>query len=176
MNTTTAATQAGVTVATIRTWCRTGVIAAAKRAGKWVIDTTSLAYRINLPALLRKTRRAAALTIEALTAIGGRLWEKNGMRRVYFNSWGQFAGLDISRYQSGGVNGASLDGRSIANGRVSAILASIDKIWFDVTDGEFYAYENGATEFSIRYLDGDRDTVDLFALAVAGIRAAVAAL
>lgn len=45
---TTAATQAGVTVATIRTWCRTGVIAAVKSAGRWVIDTASLAHRITI--------------------------------------------------------------------------------------------------------------------------------
>lgn len=48
MNTTAAATQAGVTVATIRAWCRRGVVAAAKRAGRWVIDAASLAYRISL--------------------------------------------------------------------------------------------------------------------------------
>lgn len=41
-----AATQAGVTVDTIRTWCRRGVVAAVKAAGRWVIDTTSLAHRI----------------------------------------------------------------------------------------------------------------------------------
>ncbi|MGY3341099.1 hypothetical protein ACVW0K_007292 [Streptomyces filamentosus] len=46
MNTTAAATEAHVTVATIRTWCRRGVIAAAKKAGCWIIDTASLARRI----------------------------------------------------------------------------------------------------------------------------------
>lgn len=48
MNTTAAAVQAGVTTDTIRTWCRRNVIAATKRAGRWVIDTASLAYRISL--------------------------------------------------------------------------------------------------------------------------------
>lgn len=46
MNTTAAATQANVTVATIRTWCRHGVITATKTAGRWVIDATSLNHRI----------------------------------------------------------------------------------------------------------------------------------
>lgn len=50
MNTTAAATQAKVTVATIRTWCRRGVVAAVKVAGRWVIDTTSLARRIEIGA------------------------------------------------------------------------------------------------------------------------------
>lgn len=44
--TTAAAAQANVTVATIRTWCRRNVIAAIKQAGRWVIDTASLAHRI----------------------------------------------------------------------------------------------------------------------------------
>ncbi|WNI19234.1 helix-turn-helix domain-containing protein [Actinacidiphila sp. ITFR-21] len=56
MNTTAAALQAGVTTATIRTWCRRGVIAATKTAGRWVIDAASLAHRITIGAL--KTRKA----------------------------------------------------------------------------------------------------------------------
>jgi excisionase family DNA binding protein len=56
MNTTTAAAQANVTVATIRKWARTGVITAAKTGRRWVIDAASLAYRINLPALLKPTK------------------------------------------------------------------------------------------------------------------------
>lgn len=50
MDTTTAARQAGVTTATIRTWCRKGAVAAVKAAGRWVIDAASLAYRISLTA------------------------------------------------------------------------------------------------------------------------------
>ncbi|MEU3283287.1 hypothetical protein [Streptomyces antibioticus] len=50
MNTTTAAAQARVTVATIRTWCRKGVVTATKRAGRWDIDTASLARRIEIGA------------------------------------------------------------------------------------------------------------------------------
>jgi hypothetical protein len=46
MNTTAAATEAQVTAATIRTWCRKGVIAATKQAGRWIIDSVSLAHRI----------------------------------------------------------------------------------------------------------------------------------
>lgn len=48
MNTTAAALQANVTVATIRTWARRGVIAATKTAGRWIIDTASLARRITI--------------------------------------------------------------------------------------------------------------------------------
>lgn len=55
MNTTTAAARAGVTVATIRTWCRIGAVAATKTAGRWTIDAASLARRI---AIGKDTRMA----------------------------------------------------------------------------------------------------------------------
>jgi hypothetical protein len=57
MNTTAAALQAHVTTATIRTWCRRGVIAAAKHAGRWIINAASLAHRIAIAA--RRTRKAS---------------------------------------------------------------------------------------------------------------------
>ena len=65
MNTTAAALEAHVTAATIRTWCRNGVIAAVKQAGRWIIDTASLAHRIAIAAL--KTRRER--TVVDLTAV-----------------------------------------------------------------------------------------------------------
>lgn len=54
MNTATAAAQAGVTIPTIRNWCRRGVIAAAKQAGRWLVDATSLAHRIAIGAMRAK--------------------------------------------------------------------------------------------------------------------------
>jgi len=48
MNTTAAAAQANVTVATIRTWCRYGAVTAIKQAGRWIINTASLAARITI--------------------------------------------------------------------------------------------------------------------------------
>ena len=60
MNTTTAAAQAGVAVATIRTWCRRGIIAATKTAGRWDIDSISLTRRITIGAL--RARKAKPVT------------------------------------------------------------------------------------------------------------------
>lgn len=62
MNTTAAALQASVTVATIRTWARRGVIAATKTAGRWVINTASLARRITIGN--RRTRKQATVTLD----------------------------------------------------------------------------------------------------------------
>lgn len=48
MDTATAARTAGVTVATIRTWCRRNVVGAIKVAGRWIIEATSLTRRIQI--------------------------------------------------------------------------------------------------------------------------------
>nr|WSX25548.1 helix-turn-helix domain-containing protein [Streptomyces tubercidicus] len=65
MNTTAAALQAHVTVATIRTWCRRGIIAATKQAGRWIIDTASLARRLTIGALKRPSRKVNMLDLTA---------------------------------------------------------------------------------------------------------------
>lgn len=140
MNTTTteAARQAGVTVATIRTWCRTGVIAAAKQAGKWVIDTASLTYRITLPTLLRKTRKVV-LSVETMIAIGGNRWQRNGMDRVYLNDWATLAGLETSHYNTGNIASASYQGEGISNRQAGLIATSLHKVWFDAATGKLHA-------------------------------------
>jgi hypothetical protein len=56
MNTGAAATQAGVTIATIRTWCRRNVIAATKQAGRWIINATSLKTRLRIGRRLTRLR------------------------------------------------------------------------------------------------------------------------
>lgn len=60
MNTSTAAIQAGVTTDTIRTWCRIGAVAATKTAGRWIIDTASLARRIAIGAM--RARKVVIVT------------------------------------------------------------------------------------------------------------------
>lgn len=62
MDTAAAATQAHVTAATIRTWCRRNVIAATKVAGRWIIDTTSLAARIAIGAM--RARKQAPMDLD----------------------------------------------------------------------------------------------------------------
>lgn len=68
MNTTAAAAQANVTVATIRNWCRKGVIAATKQAGRWTIDPASLAHRIEI-GTRRMTNPAHGIDEETLRDI-----------------------------------------------------------------------------------------------------------
>lgn len=176
MNTTEAAATAKVTVATIRTWCRRGVIAATKTAGRWIIDTASLAHRVTIGQLKRPAKKTIAFTVETMTAIGGNRWQRGSMDRVYINDWARFAGIEIEHYRSGSISSASIDGRGIANSRAGRLLGAIDRLYFDATDGQLYAQHHGADEFEIRYLDGERDTINLVARTIAGIRTAIAAL
>lgn len=71
MDTATAATHAGVTAATIRTWCRIGAVAAIKAAGRWVIEAASLARRIALGTRKPKIDRTAEFIDELVMQIDG---------------------------------------------------------------------------------------------------------
>lgn len=169
MNTTTAeaARQANVTVATIRTWCRQGVIAAAKQAGRWVIDTASLTYRIGLPKLLRKAR-PVILSIETMVAIGGNRWQRGDKDRVYINNWPEFAGLETSHYKTGNIADASYQGEGISNSQASKILGALDKVWFDAATGKLHGYYGHSNPRMTRE--------QVWADVNAGIHAAIAAL
>ena len=58
-----AAAFAGVTVDTIRHWCRMGAVRATKVAGRWAIDPASLLRRIQLDRPLHVTDYGTAYTI-----------------------------------------------------------------------------------------------------------------
>jgi hypothetical protein len=176
MNTTTAALEAGVTVATIRYWCRYGAIAAVKQSGRWTIDAASLNRRITIGKERRMAKKTPALTVETMIAIGGNRWQRGDMDRVYINDWARFAGLATTSYRSGSISSAAFGGRPIANSRAGRILGAIHKVYFDATDGQLYFQHYGADAVEVRYLDGERETVDLLKRVSAGIRAAVAAL
>lgn len=68
MNTTTAAQQAGVTIPTIRHWCRYGAIAATKTAGRWTIDPASLNRRIQI-GTQQRARKAQIVSIDLTKAL-----------------------------------------------------------------------------------------------------------
>lgn len=177
MDTKTAAAEAQVTVATIRTWCARGVITATKLAGRWAINAASLAHRIAIGALkAARTNRPIVFTVETMTAIGGRRWQKNGIDRVYLNDWADFAGIEIHRYNTGNVSYAAIGGQAIANSRAGALLGAVDKVWFDAADGLLHFRHYGANAYDIRYYSGHRDQIDLLARITAGVRTAIAAL
>lgn len=170
MNTTTAATEAQVTVATIRTWCRIGAVAATKTAGKWVIDTVSLARRIAIGAR-RLARKATAfvLTADHCLALGGSRWQRGDMDRIYFNNWAAFAGLELSFYNTGNISGATWQGELVSNSQGHKLHDSLHKLYFDVTDGKLY----GRFGWSESRIATQQEVLDA---ACRGIRTAAAAL
>ena len=172
MNTTIAATQANVTVATIRTWCRRGAVAATKTAGRWIIDAASLAYRIALGRerrMAKQDTKPVMYSVETMTAIGGSRWQKNGHDRVYINNWVDYLPLEIDRYKSGNICWAAWNGETISNSQAAKLLGTIDKVWFDAADGKLHC-RYGWSESRI----ADRDEV--WQLVRTGIRTAIAAL
>ncbi|MFJ3839498.1 hypothetical protein ACIPY6_28880 [Streptomyces sp. NPDC090054] len=168
MNTITAATEAHVTVATIRTWARRGVIAATKAAGRWVINAASLARRIAIGAMKRPAR-PLTVTIDTLLAVGGNRWQRGGMDRIYFSNPAELAGLETSHYKSGNIAGATWQGESISNSQAYKLAGSIDKLWYDTADGQFHA-RFGYDE------SREASRAEVFTAAVTGIRTAIAAL
>lgn len=173
MNTTAAeaAATAGVTVATIRTWCRRNVIGAVKAGGRWVIDTASLAHRISLGA--PRTKPAApkpvVYSVETMTAIGGSAWIRGDKHRVYINGWTAYAGLEVDHYNTGNISSASYQGKAISNSQAYKLVGCIDKVWFDAADGKLHA-RFGLSESRVATRD------EVWEAVVAGIRTAIAAL
>ena len=149
MNTTAAALEAHVTVATIRAWCRIGAVTAVTKAGRWIVDTASLAARLAIGKMKR--------------------WQKNGHDRVYLYDWAELAGIETTRYNTGNISSACYQGEGISNSQAYKLLGCIDKVWFDAADGKLHA-RYGWTESRV----ATREQV--WAAVVAGVRAAIAAL
>lgn len=59
--------------------------------------------------------------IEALTEHGGSEWSGYGHHRVYFDT-APLLGLEVERYGTGNVSGATLYGESISNSRARRLL------------------------------------------------------
>lgn len=75
-------------------------------------------------------------TADVLASMGGKLWEKAGLRRVYFRPETVLE-LAIERYRSGNISSATLAGETISNAEASRALAC--KFWFDLISGKFVA-------------------------------------
>ncbi|EAY1186688.1 hypothetical protein C7078_001419 [Salmonella enterica] len=87
--------------------------------------------------------RTRLVTLESCLKIGGKLWEKNGMRRVYFNGdiVAAAVGFEYDTYKTGNIKWACLGDASLANGRANAVRTMIytGKFWFDTADNKIHA-------------------------------------
>ncbi|EDU7983785.1 hypothetical protein CSU83_000965 [Salmonella enterica subsp. diarizonae] len=97
--------------------------------------------------------RTRLVTLEACLRIGGKLWEKNGMRRVYFNGdiVAAAVGFEYDTYKTGNVKWACLGDASLANGRANAVLTMIytGKFWFDEADNKIHARGDECRDLSL---------------------------
>lgn len=171
MNTIAAAAQAQVSIPTIRTWCRNGVIAAVKQAGRWIIDTASLARRITIGAMktARRTPKPVVYSIETMTAIGGNRWTKAGKDRVYLNHFLDYLPLETEYYKSGNLSWAAWNGERIANRQAGLLRSCVGNVWYDDADGKIHGqWGYGESRVASRQ--------EVWDLIVAGIRADIAAL
>ena len=75
------------------------------------------------------------LTAEILVELGGKVWEKGTMRRIYFNydELAKFYGLEYTGF------GYRVDGEKVSNnsGRIFEGALRRGKFWYDITTGEF---------------------------------------
>lgn len=77
------------------------------------------------------TTTTATYTAEQIEAIGGNRWtSRTGTVRVYLNNWPALVGFEISRYKTGNINGATLAGQDISNGKAGQ-LSTAKVYWED---------------------------------------------
>lgn len=97
--------------------------------------------------------RTRLVTLESCLKIGGKLWEKNGMRRVYFNGdiVAAAVGFEYDMYKTGNIKWACLGDASLANGRANAVRTMIytGKFWFDTADNKIHARGDECRDLSL---------------------------
>lgn len=84
------------------------------------------------------------MTPNDLIAVGGKLWEKNGKRRIYFNKLRELMGLEIHFYPAAPgrqrmISHATLRGKDIeiSEARDLYELTRDGKFWYDVDEKSF---------------------------------------
>ncbi|EAT2390845.1 hypothetical protein EJQ58_10555 [Salmonella enterica] len=97
--------------------------------------------------------RTRLVMLEACLKVGGKLWEKNGMHRVYFNGdiVAAAVGFEYDTYKTGNIKWACLGDASLANGRANAVRTMIysGKFWFDTADNKIHARGDECRDLSL---------------------------
>lgn len=77
--------------------------------------------------------------IQALRQIGSE-WQKAGKHRIYFNGLSAWLGLEVSRYNTGNVSSARLNGDGISNCQAKRILSRMmdAKLYYDFETKRFH--------------------------------------
>ena len=78
--------------------------------------------------------------IEMLESLGGKRWQGGSNDRVYLpvQLCCNLIGLAVTRYNSGNVSSATLEGEKISNGTATAMLSSLDGSYYNVLTDKFF--------------------------------------
>lgn len=114
-----------------------------KKAHKIARDTVSvvgnymIAFSMALKAIYMEISKMVATTEQVLIDLGLSVWEKNSTRRIYINSdrSEDVFGLQITKYRTGNISSANLNGERISNSKASKLLSS--PTYFDCTTQKF---------------------------------------
>jgi hypothetical protein len=108
-------------------------------AAKYGCPVSEINFSDCLKQAWKQYKTGGNMTEEKLTAIGGVKWEKYEKKRIYFNDLEEWFGLECSRYNTGNISSATLDGEKISNSRAKEISSSLGwaKLWYDLTSDEF---------------------------------------
>ena len=63
-----------------------------------------------------------------LIELGGNLWTQGEHRRIYLNNWLELAGVNITRYGTGNISSASINGSKLSNAKASE-LTGVKVFW-----------------------------------------------
>lgn len=76
--------------------------------------------------------------IERLVNAGASRWTKYERDRLYIKRLADLIGLSYTRYNSGNVSSAELNGEAISNSECNRILAALDKAYIDLKANTIY--------------------------------------
>ena len=85
------------------------------------------------------------MNTEKILALGN-IWEKEGKKRIYISieKLEEIFGLKYTKYNSGSVSGAELNGSSISNKKATDLIFNIkfSKTYYDFSDNQIHSNMN----------------------------------
>jgi hypothetical protein len=95
----------------------------------------------------------ANASLEQLQKLGGKLWEKHGSRRVYFNNLDEILGLYLTFYGTGNIKLAYFDNERISNSLAKKILDDLYdiKLWVELCNGSVQVRSARVPKLSYNY-------------------------
>lgn len=102
--------------------------------------TMSEALKMSWAKAKTPVKTVETLTVEDLTSMGGKLWEKGNLRRVYFNrsELMQLCNVEVSYYKTGNLSSFSIGGKGTSNCFGRDIMSVIyDGVYYDLINHKF---------------------------------------